>query len=100
VKEYEKLKELSAQQMHKTETELYAAQHKKTQLLEDKKRLNAQIGAYRSDNAGTDRKIKQQKHFNSKRENTHKLMNEEFTKNTDEIKVLNEKIIELKWKKN
>jgi len=71
--------------MHKTETELFASQHKKSQLAEDKKRLNAHLGVYRSDNAGTDRKIKQQKHFNSKRENAHKLMNEEWTKNSDEI---------------
>lgn len=70
------------------ETEYYSALHRKTQLTEDKKRLNTHLGTLRQDNHGTDREIARLKKF-SKADQVHKQQEEEHKKNTDDITTLN-----------
>jgi hypothetical protein len=82
------------------ETKLYSETHTKNILLEEKKRINAELNVLRQENAQSDRVIKQAKHFTGKRDKVHKEMKEEREKNLEEITNLNKEIVDMAWKKD
>lgn len=86
--------------MRDLETKLYSEQHTKNLLLDEKKKLNVVLSGLKNENQSSSRTINQQKHFNGKREKTHKEMQEEATKNQDELTRLNKLIMDLTWKKD
>jgi len=86
--DFEKLRKDKNKEMRSIETEFYSALHRKTQLTEDKKRLNTHLGTLRQDNHGTDREIARLKKF-SKADQVHKQQEEEHKKNTDDVTTLN-----------
>jgi len=68
--------------------------------MDEKRKLNTELNILRTENQTSDRTIKQQKHFNSKRDKAHKEMQEEAERNAEEIAMLNKRILDLTWAKD
>lgn len=72
----------------------------KNTLTDEKKKTNAQLAQLRTENAQSDRTIKQMKTFTGKRDKAHKEQDEERIKNENEINRLNKEIVDLSWQKD
>jgi hypothetical protein len=77
---------------------LYTEQHTKAVLIDEKKKIIAEISDLKGQNAISERAIKQAKHFTGKRDEAHKKMNEERDENKEELTKLNEDIVNRSWK--
>jgi hypothetical protein len=93
-------KDLNSRNVRDLETKLYSETHTKNLLTEEKKKLNAVLNVLRQQNAQSDRTIKQMKHFTGKRDKVHKEMQDEKTKNEEELARLNKDLVDLSWKKD
>ena len=65
---------------------------------DEKKKLVSEIASLKTENAQTDRVIKQAKTFTSKKDEAHKKMKEKFDELDKEILELNKETTNLNWK--
>ena len=79
---------------------MYSETHTKNLLLDEKKKITAELNIKKSENAVSDRTIKQAKHFTGKKDKVHKEMKEAHDKNHETIEVLTKEITDMAWKKD
>jgi len=80
------------------ESKIWQEQHTKKVLDEEKKKFVSEIGQLKTENASTDRIIKQAKTFTSKKDESHKKMKEKFDTLDKDIQELNKQTTDMKWK--
>jgi len=76
---------------------MFSLQHTKTTMLEDKKKTNAELQSLKTDNAQTDRVLKQARNFTGKRDKAHKDMKDAETELVNKIVEQNEKLNKISW---
>jgi len=77
------------------ESKIWQEQHTKKVLDEEKKKFVSEIGQLKTENASTDRIIKQAKTFTSKKDESHKKMKEKFDTLDKDIQELNKQTTDM-----
>jgi len=76
---------------------IFTSTHSSNFLKNEKKVLIEELNRIKTENAGSDRLLKQLHNFNSKRDKEHKEQEEREKNNTNEIDRLNEDLKKLRW---